>query len=890
MNEVPNQMFQREIIPAKVDISSKKDTQAEEIEHLGQQVLKKEPPSIQATRKIKISTVPTKDPEIKDVRIIFEKIMEDCIGSSEGLRRRDKIDIFNTLFKEIEEVYQRPDVDKFSSTLDKLNDYREKYKLQEGGKLSSDHILYDLNNLKKGLEDLFKPTLKWLPSALKLNLQKRHIAYIKKEHEKAVDTKRTTPVLPAVIAIPMDKTQNPIGIVTVPLVIPRSLLTSEITLSFDHIVKVIDNVHTGTTGREREKNLQIKRFLELKNEIKAVYSQTDLSPSKKQEEMFRIIDAYIEKNKHLTQKLISPTAAENLTLIKKNLQNLVSKIEDSQLENFPLKYNTQEILNHLRIGLERLGPENNEKILDFIREMNAIPEHFMDKKEFFEKIDQLIIQKEGISEENTRERAQLDNIINLLIYITTSPKGPNFPKLQEYASSADLETHLVNFPQKKEIISRMAARFADLPEYVIKLGKEGQREELGGVIVEKLGLNSFIAPKTSVSMGGTAIKNIKVKDAIVSRLISEGESLDNHYKLWIDYGAAKQNYTLAKFLNSPEKVLLKYQRKFEELSDKLAELGGRESVGELSTISALTGGFDDHLLQYFLTNKNFMHIDFSRFLTPSVVERNKEIYYNFRSALIDHPFAEDPLPQHVIETIKNWNEKAILESLQEYVGKEERFKEAHDTISSLYEDLSGLDKNENLMAACLKHGIPYDIQEDQRNATIEHLKQVCAQKFNATQKECFAKIHPKAFGEFTKRLHALKEYVDRESSPTAKGAFEEMHPEIVPFFRVLSRAEGSPGETIYFQTVPLSLRSLDSILKKGQTEIGPETLQKMGLDPTIPKKFASEDEIRQMEEILITMRTNPSDRFEELLTSDAVQLLKGQQKPQEKKSEEQNPV
>ena len=151
------------------------------------------------------------------------------------------------------------------------------------------------------------------------------------------------------------------------------------------------------------------------------------------------------------------------------------------------------------------------------------------------------------------------------------------------------------------------------------------------------------------------------------------------------------------------------------------------------------------------------------------------------------------MDEDLIQRIQKIDIEGFKCTFQDLVGTQESFLEA-------LKDLNNLDNKPQkplLSQLHKKYGLV------SKKTSAEKIKKAILEQY-------FAKIHPDAYINLLSRLKLLKKYVTESFSPTVRGAFELMHPELGIFLKILQRTEMNPTLNVSFNG--LTSRIMNTLL------------------------------------------------------------------------------
>jgi len=278
----------------------------------------------------------------------------------------------------------------------------------------------------------------------------------------------------------------------------------------------------------------------------------------------------------------------------------------------------------------------------------------------------------------------------------------------------------------------------------------------------------------------------------------------------------------------------------------ILEKGNVESVQTHVLTDLLLCSNDSHSGQYMSQDKELFNIDFARFLPPHDSMRDlKGVAATFRSTLLDHPAADEPLSEELINTVKSWDMGKLEENWKKdgLIGEPKFFKDATKRLEILdFQRDAAQGANESkLKEMYAELGLETPVETYDSTQLREVVIKETTKQFENLKNECYSKIHPQAFAGLKKRMQALQGYIrEPGSEPTLKGAFNKMYPQLAPFMKVLGRFQSNPGENLFAEVVitkgvggqqrqELSKRPLKSIIEQAELRFlaTPEEIQEM---------------------------------------------------------------
>ncbi|MBN9378476.1 MAG: hypothetical protein BGO14_08260 [Chlamydiales bacterium 38-26] len=350
-----------------------------------------------------------------------------------------------------------------------------------------------------------------------------------------------------------------------------------------------------------------------------------------------------------------------------------------------------------------------------------------------------------------------------------------------------------------EDLSKLNRTDDSLPAIAFKIGLENKRELLALKLLKHLGLDLYLLPKEEVTL------EIKIKQhvnptGLASEWLEGSLFPDEEWKTaWKELMKDKKELAAAEDQHLPEDKIHLLKEKVKHGEAKVLSLDHTPNIQHLALIDALFGSADSHEGQYKKdpASQRIFNFDFSRILFPSdfnrVSENNPSITVNFKSIFLDHPAVYEKMDEDLIQRIQKIDIEGFKCTFQDLVGTQESFLEA-------LKDLNNLDNKPQkplLSQLHKKYGLV------SKKTSAEKIKKAILEQY-------FAKIHPDAYINLLSRLKLLKKYVTESFSPTVRGAFELMHPELGIFLKILQRTEMNPTLNVSFNG--LTSRIMNTLL------------------------------------------------------------------------------
>lgn len=443
-------------------------------------------------------------------------------------------------------------------------------------------------------------------------------------------------------------------------------------------------------------------------------------------------------------------------------------------------------------------------------------------------------------------------------------KYPELKNQTLYVKKSDIIKQNSQIPELKKKLEQFTGNLEEVKfaeqTYAFKLGAENINERKASILLNFLNLSTFFVPKYEYKFENAELGKHKSPQGIVGKWIKATYSMLSN---WDKYLVSKKTYERTKLLNpdvEPDITLEADKRKLEDF-------GSLTNIAEHCLADMILGSFDSHLAQYAIdpVNREFYCFDFARFLLPADVLRHKEneTIVLFRSAFLDHPKAQEPLPEELVEKYRSMDLKKLREDIEAsgLLGTELDFAGAVSGINKLKKDLlkKEADPEEyrvDTLKLCEKYGI--DTTDKKFDECDQALREEIKRKIVEIQEKCFQKIHPRGFENMMKRLEYLQEYLSSDNTPyTAEGAFAAMYPLLQPFVVVLSRFRINPHN--FNKDL-----SLEQVLKFAKESFTKEDLEAMDEE----RRAAIKKEIRDMKKALKQLKkTENSCTFEEIQTT-----------------------
>lgn len=704
---------------------------------------------------------------------------------------------------------------------------------------------------------------KWLPGELKEKLQERDLKHIhKKQSQIAKSNKSASPIFSA---DPLGDSANPVGLIKKPIYLPKSALTSDSYPSFPMIAQIIKQSYTGLKGPRSRVAFKQKAIWQLNGLILKIYENNSLTPKEKFDRAQMVFASF--KQNYLHEKADDSYEFRDAILKLEKEFLKISPLKDEEIEKIPALYNIEEVINQLTIQLlaKRIPHEKAQAILALKKELLGMQEAFIPVKD-------------------------LEKLMAAHVEIK--------PKLTQYLSSYDILATLGNTPMVRMQIARSAGE-VDHPGYALKLGNETKRELLARKIIQVFGFEkTFYHLKTEARLPNTSVKGLAAKNAIASNIIEAVPISHNRAWLesWKKFQKAEQRLHAAQFQGKSQEEIANLEHSRNMAAKRLKSFGGAESIPTHVLMSALLGGYDEHLGQFIpdLATNELIDIDFSRFLPAAPYlqsrdSRNPETFFIFRNIFLNHPFAKENLPFNIVKQIENWNLTNMAKEIAPLVGNQDAMEADYQKLQDIFHDISVLKKYDSLIEEdkdshravaelLVKYGITPSLDLQFTPEQQRQLYHGLVQESNRLRLKNFDYIHYKGAQEMLARMDTLQTYVRSTPNPSAYGAFSAMYPEIMPFMDYLQRIprQSEVGEDISMEALKgeTKPRPLESILKEAENTLK----HQFGFE----KKEASAEENRYrheqsqklqaqidaMRRSLESIRANPRFRDELALSMD----------------------
>jgi hypothetical protein len=520
-------------------------------------------------------------------------------------------------------------------------------------------------------------------------------------------------------------------------------------------------------------------------------------------------------------------------VLNKLMQEHFAKIDPANLIDEALTksqklYSKDDLINQLRIQLVMIDPEREAQILENINKIN--------NSKFGITGSRLITANElgkilGLVEETTADK-QFDEKFAKEFDDQLAKIG--LKKLPQYFSTLELLEHTEQ--DSRSLLSQMLSTPSILPSgyYFVKSTIENENELKAARSAAILNLGEALVDKAEWDLPSGEIEGAATSRVLKSKMM-EGSGIP--MGLWVKYIEAKKKYAELLML---EKDTVKSKRELDELSRQIASIGSPESIQMQGLFDLLYASEDSHINQYIVgVNGDIRNIDFSRFLAPSPISfiidpitGKKEYIVRLRSALIDHPSADQPLAPKIKNLIGSWDLEKIKQQHKGLVGSKEDFEKAEIEMKKIEASFAIFNADETDKEALRKlfgeYGLPWEL------ASVAKCKAKLKAKEIELQKKYFKQIHPKAFESLCHRIALAKEYVSKEVNPTIKGLRDVLYPQLKTFYTVLERMKENPSQNFRM------------IFQKNDPPIITHSLSEI-IEDASEKGLASDNEITEMQ-------------------------------------------
>lgn len=351
---------------------------------------------------------------------------------------------------------------------------------------------------------------------------------------------------------------------------------------------------------------------------------------------------------------------------------------------------------------------------------------------------------------------------------------------------------------------------------VIKRAVENGREILAGKLLEILGLNKFFVTKQEVALPSQMVdaKMQDEKTGIVGRWVVGEKFFKNE---WDALMMAQRDFSAASFRdkeNIPENV----KTALKEAEERVRQFGCHSSVQELALADMLLWSSDSHTNQYKLSKGELYNYDFARFFPPSpVVKGGDEVYTTFKSALLDHPSARDPMEENLIQKIKSLDLNIVRDNFQKYVGDPESYEKAVKDLESIttdkqiYENKNRLALSDKQLALkhkqdqidiCTRYGIPIKGSLDEVLEFLNKKKCEIEKKCRETKSEKKKAKGRKILKELELDKSKAMNQISEISSLYSKYSICPKLPSVAELGKVLSAKESEIRKACYSKIHP----------------------------------------------------------------------------------------
>lgn len=384
-------------------------------------------------------------------------------------------------------------------------------------------------------------------------------------------------------------------------------------------------------------------------------------------------------------------------------------------------------------------------------------------------------------------------------------------ELKGYYSATDIIAHNQNRAQIMTSLKEAANLNAEFhPSYAFKTGSENFHESLGGKLATEAGMSEFLVPKTDAELKSTTLGQTENPQGLASRWLP-GESFP--LKLWNEWLDVKHELQRAK---AEGKDTSEIQGRYDNKRQEVLQFGATKSIAKQIFFDASFMASDSHINQYKKGSDGQMHnFDFARFFASSLVyAKGGSHFANFRSDLLDHPLAEEPLSasspyredlsavrqqvlaMNVDEIANSWNAKGL-------VGTPEFFSHHGQVMQSCEQDYAVVTdaqtSKEKLTELARSYNIPV-----KDTATVDEMRQAIVgkikHKFGESQKACWSLVHPDAINQWKTGMLCMQEYYKTTPEPTLKGAVHAFFADLAPFMQAMEVLARNPGTALMIQT------------------------------------------------------------------------------------------
>jgi hypothetical protein len=520
-----------------------------------------------------------------------------------------------------------------------------------------------------------------------------------------------------------------------------------------------------------------------------------------------------------------------MQLIESELDGQISPRDIiSELEKVPKQFKREEVLNNLRVLLDRKNDEGEVKrLISIIQNLTKENETFID--------EETLKKFEGV------EFKDLTRNFAPFIKLGDVSENPTLSKAVKEAIKKDAA-----LPVHQRMITTIDAT-------VIKGGQENIREILATQKAHLEGYDDVLHVKESVKIdeftlqwGSTELVHPIKSDFLVTYIHISAQD-------WDAWGQARKAYDLELFQKGGVSAETTHKR--EEAWQKISDYQVDPlSVCKLAFYETKINANDFHTEQFMIGpdphhpgRTVIVSVDEGRWGPPGIAYAyGTSAATTFKNSLITHPDCLKPVPEEfkeflkhrlgeIDQTAKKMEEMGLVLPQEEFKRMEEAYTDVTDTLTALGREKI---KDAEIPALAQKYAIAFDT-----NTTISELKNKITDHLRAKKGElkekAFAKQSEQSLINEVTREKKMIEYILNTSSSTMYGAFEAGYPELATFMRVLRRMEPDPGKSIAYTPLfgTLAPRNLSILIQTAKKQ-----------------KSASDEEIAQMEKDLAKLKSD----------------------------------
>jgi len=434
------------------------------------------------------------------------------------------------------------------------------------------------------------------------------------------------------------------------------------------------------------------------------------------------------------------------------LASLAQAIE--AVENAPTMFRKDEIEGRLRSQLDVENPSH----FDFISEFNrAFPALYVEDEEI-----------------------QEFYLVHAELVAATPFRTPErlLRGLQRLISSTDIVAATAS-----DTVLNAAYKVATITKpdgFVYKeWSAEASKEVLIGHLLKALSLDKFVVRKTRFELQGLTVEGRPIPVGLAGIYKDPGTTVDG--TVWSRWTRVQREVAVQRFKMTPLSDDL--QDRYDAAKDAVIRLGGLESLIEHLFIEILFNSGDTHTRQLVEgPDGEFYDVDLGRILTlPTYQKPGGKVCTTFRSFLLDHPLANEPIPESFKSRVCNWSWTSVKAQWKPYVS-----------TSSFFDRKAS--QMQKLKRAVERTRASTTLRDEEKQIAID--SQLA--RFVQLQEACYSRLHPQVYQLLKKRFRIAQGYL-KEEAPTLRGLWQLSYPNLAPFMEVLQRMIPNPGSQMIWR-------------------------------------------------------------------------------------------